>query len=223
MDRIVDPDVERYAEEHTTPPPEHLVALAEETRSTLSTPQMMTGPVEGRFLELLVFATGARRVLEIGTYSGYSALSMAAGLGPEGGIVTCEIDPQVAEVARCHFAASPYADRIEQRVGPALETVEELDGPFDLVFIDADKEGYARYVDAVLPKLAPRGLIAIDNTLWSGRVVGDRGEADQTTRALMELNERLREDPGLVCALLTVRDGVTLVRRADAGGAGPGR
>ncbi len=223
MDAIVDPEVERYAEEHTTPPPEHLVALAEETRASLSTPQMMTGPVEGRLLELLVFATGARRVLEIGTYSGYSALSMAAGLVPEGRIVTCEIDPQVAEVARRHFAASPYGDRIEQRVGPALDTVEELEGPFDLVFIDADKEGYAGYVEAVLPKLAPRGLIAIDNTLWSGRVVGDGSDADQTTRALMELNERLREDPGLVCALLTVRDGVTLVRRADdAGAAGPG-
>ncbi len=213
MSGIVDPDVERYAEEHTTPPPEHLVALAQETRATLSTPQMMTGPVEGRFLELLVFATEARRVLEIGTFSGYSALSMAAGLPADGRIVTCEIDPEVAEVARRHIEASRYAHLIEQRVGPALETLEELDGPFDLIFIDADKPGYPAYLEAVLPKLSKRGLIAIDNTLWSGRVL-DGPDADESTRALIELNERLRSDPGLVCVLLTVRDGITLVRRA---------
>ena len=213
MNGIVDPDVERYAEEHTTPPPEHLVALAQETRATLSTPQMMTGPVEGRFLELLVFAAGARRVLEIGTFSGYSALSMAAGLPADGRIVTCEIDPEVADVARRHIEASPYAHLIEQRVGPALETLEELDGPFDLVFIDADKPGYPAYLEAVLPKLSERGLVAIDNTLWSGRVL-DGPDADESTRALIELNERLRSDPGLVCVLLTVRDGITLVRRA---------
>ena len=213
MDRIVAPEVERYAEEHTTPPPEHLVALAEETRATLPTPQMMTGPVEGRFLELLVFASGARRVLEIGTFSGYSALSMAAGLPADGRIVTCEIDPEVAEVARRHIQASGYGDRIEQRVGPALEILEELDGPFDLVFVDADKQSYSDYLEAALPKLSDSGLIAIDNTLWSGRVVeGD--DADERTRALMELNDRLRSDPRLVCVLLTVRDGITLVRRA---------
>jgi len=215
MDGIVDPEIERYAEEHTTPPPEHLVVLAEETRATLSTPQMMTGPVEGRFLELLVFVTSARRVLEIGTFSGYSALSMAAGLPADGKLVTCEIDPDVAEVARRHIEASPYGDRIEQRVGPALETLEELDGLFDLVFVDADKQGYPAYVDAVLPKLAERGLIAIDNTLWSGRVVHEE-DPDESTRALMDLNDRLRSDPELVCALLTVRDGITLVRRAAA-------
>ena len=213
MDRIVAPEVERYAEEHTTPPPEHLVALAEETRATLPTPQMMTGPVEGRFLELLVFASGARLVLEIGTFSGYSALSMAAGLPADGRIVTCEIDPEVAEVARRHIQASGYGDRIEQRVGPALEILEELDGPFDLVFVDADKQSYSDYLEAALPKLSDSGLIAIDNTLWSGRVVeGD--DADERTRALMELNDRLRSDPRLVCVLLTVRDGITLVRRA---------
>ena len=215
MDGIVAPEVERYAEEHTTPPPEHLVALAEETRASLPTPQMMTGPVEGRFLELLVFASGARWVLEIGTFSGYSALSMAAGLPADGRIVTCEIDPEVAEVARRHIEESGYGDRIEQRVGPALEILEGLDGPFDLVFIDADKQSYGDYVEAALPKLSERGLIAIDNTLWSGRVVeGD--DADERTLALMALNDRLRSDPRVVCVLLTVRDGITLVRRAPA-------
>ena len=211
---IVPPEIDAYAEAHTTPPPEHLRALAEETRATLSSPQMLTGIVEGRFLELLVFGTGARRVLEIGTYSGYSALAMAAGLPPGGTIVSCELDPERAAFARRHVDASPHPDRIEIRVGPALETLASLDGPFDLVFIDADKPNYANYLEAVLPKLSERGLIAIDNTLWSGAVVAPGPDADESTRALAELNERLVADPRLVAVQLTVRDGVTLVRRA---------
>ncbi|CAA9491506.1 MAG: hypothetical protein AVDCRST_MAG17-801 [uncultured Solirubrobacterales bacterium] len=214
MNGIIRREVERYAEEHTTPPPPHLLALAEQTREKLSSPQMMTGPVEGRFLEMLVFASRARRVLEIGTFSGYSSLSMAAGLTAGGHIISCEIDPEVAEVARGHIAASPYADRIEIRVGPALDTVAELAGPFDLVFIDADKVVYRDYLEAVLPKLSERGLIAFDNTLWSGRVV-DQIEPDERTRALIELNDTLRADPRVVCVQLTVRDGITLVRRAS--------
>lgn len=213
MNGIIRPEVERYAEEHTTPPPPHLVALAQETRDSLSSPQMMTGPVEGRFLELLVFSSGARRVLEIGTFSGYSALSMAAGLPAGGHIVSCEVDPDVAEVARRHIAASPYAERIEVRVGPALETVAELDGPFDLVFIDADKPSYAAYYDAVLPLLAPNGVIAVDNVLWSGRVL-DPSDRDASTRALIEFNEMVLRDPRVDCVMLTVRDGLTLISRA---------
>lgn len=216
MDGIIRPEVERYVEEHTTAPPSHLVALAEETRASLAVPQMMTGPVEGRFLELLVFASGARRVLEIGTFSGYSSLSMAAGLPEDGRIVSCEVDAGMAEVARRHIAASPYAERIEVRVGPALETVAGLDGPFDFVFIDADKESYRAYVEAVLPKLSERGLVAIDNTLWSGRVVDDP-DPDERTQRLIELNDELRSDPRLVAVQLTVRDGITLLRRVSAG------
>ncbi len=208
---IVRPELDQYAERHTTPPTELLAALAEETRATLSAPQMLTGTVEGRFLELLVFASGARRVLEIGTYSGYSALSMAAGLPPEGRIDTCEIEERHAEVARRYIAQSPYADRIHVHLGPALETVSRLDGPFDFVFVDADKTGYAGYYDAVLPKLAPRGLIAFDNTLQDGRVVDDPDDSE-STRAIVELNKHLREDTRVTCVLLTVRDGVTLVR-----------
>ena len=215
MSGIVRPEVERYAEDHTTAPPPHLAALADETRATLRAPQMMTGRLEGRFLEFLVFASGARKVLELGTYSGYSALSMAAGLPPDGRITTCEVDPDVAAVARRHIAASPYADRVEVRVGPALDMLSELTGPFDLVFIDADKPAYRDYFEAVLPKLADRGLIAIDNTLWSGRVV-DGDDSEESTHALRELNDALVADPRVVCVLLTVRDGVTLVRRAPA-------
>ena len=174
---------------------------------------MLTGPVEGRFLELLAFATGARRVLEIGTYSGYSALSMAAGLSEGGHIDTCELEEQHAEVARRYIERSPYAGRITVHVGPAAETVERLPGPWDLVFVDADKTGYDGYYEAVLPKLAPRALMVFDNMLQSGRVV-DEPDEGEATQAIVALNEKLRGRPRVHCVLLTVRDGVTLVRKA---------
>jgi caffeoyl-CoA O-methyltransferase len=162
---------------------------------------------------MLVWISGARRVLEIGTYSGYSALSMAAALPDDGRIVSCELDEERAEFARRHIEASPHAGRIEIRVGPALDTIRGLDGPFDLVFVDADKTGYSDYVDATLPLLSERGLLVIDNTLWSGRVL-DPDPEDETTTALAQLNDRLAADDRLVVVQLTVRDGVTLVRRA---------
>ena len=210
---VVDPAIEAYAEAHTSPPTEGLERLAEETKATLDAPQMMVGALEGRVLEMLVFLSGARRILEIGTFSGYSSISMAAGL-PEGGrIVTCDISEKHAEVARRHIEANGLSDRIDVRVGPALETLNELEGPFDLVFIDADKGNYRNYYEAVLPKLAPRGVIAADNTLWSGRVIDDTDqEAD--TIAIREFNRHVADDPRVVNVILTVRDGITLIRKA---------
>lgn len=210
---VVDPAIEAYTEAHSTPPAPLLEEVAAETNRSLDAPQMMVGPVEGRFLEFLVWATGARKVLEIGTFSGYSALSMAAALGEGATIVTCEIDPKAAEVARRFVAASPWADRIDVRLGPALDTLATLDGPFDLVFVDADKTGYGDYLEAVLPKLSDRGLLVVDNTLWSGRVL-DPDATDEDTVAIRSFNDRVRADPRVVCVQLPVRDGVTLVRRA---------
>ena len=209
---IVPDDIDAYAEAHTTPAPDLLRELAAETRETMSSPQMLTGTVEGRFLEQLVFALQAKRVLELGTFTGYSSLSMAAGL-PEGGhIDTCEFEPEHAEVARRYIAESPYADRITVHLGPALETIERLEGEFDFVFIDADKENYLNYYEALVPRLAPTGLMAIDNTLWSGRVL-DASDDSETTRVIRELNDRIAADDRVVAVQLTVRDGVTLVRR----------
>jgi caffeoyl-CoA O-methyltransferase len=204
---IVHPDLDRYAEEHTTPHPPLLEELFQETHAMLDLPQMLTGPVEGRFLEFLVWALRARRVLEIGTYSGYSAISMARGL-PEGGrIDTCELEEKHAEVARRYIERAGLADTITVHVGPAGETIARLDGPWDFVFIDADKEGYLGYYEAVLPKLSEQGLIAADNTLRGGRVL----EGD----VVGEFNDRVLNDPRVVSVLLTVRDGVTLIRRAS--------
>lgn len=212
----IDPAIERYVEEHTTGPGAALAALARETQEKLSSPQMLTGRVEGQFLQALVWATQARLVLELGTYSGYSALAMAAALPPGGRIVTCEVAPDHAEFAQRHIDASPYADRIDLRLGRALDTIAQLDGPYDLVFIDADKGGYRDYYDVVVPKLAPRGLIVADNTLWSGRVA-DPEQEEQSTLTMREFNDHVLADPRTVCVQLTVRDGITLVRLADDG------
>jgi caffeoyl-CoA O-methyltransferase len=209
---VIVPDIDAYAEAHTTPPEPLLADLAEETRATLDSPQMLTGIVEGRFLEQLVFALQARRVLELGTYSGYSSLSMAAGL-PEGGhIDTCEVEPKHAEVAQRYIDRSPYRDRITIHLGPALETIERLGGEWDFVFIDADKVNYANYYEALLPRLSATGLMALDNTLWSGRVL-DESDDTESTHAIRELNDRIAADDRVVAVQLTVRDGVTLVRR----------
>ena len=211
---IVPEDIERYAEEHTTPPTELLAELAAETRETLRAPQMLTGRIEGRFLELLVYASGAKRILEIGTYSGYSALSMAAGLPPDGRIDTCEIDPKHAEVALRYIERAGYADRIAVHLGPAIDTIGRLEGAFDFVFIDADKVSYHDYYEAVLPQLGDPGLIAVDNTLWSGRVARDEEEPSEDTLALRAFNDHVVSDPRVACVQLTIRDGVTLIRRA---------
>lgn len=209
---VIPEDIDAYAESHTTPESELLAQVAATTRSATDNPGMMVGPVEGRFLEFLVFMTRAERVLEIGTFTGYSAISMAAALAPGGTIVSCEVDPDRAEMARRHADASPWGDRIDIRVGPAADTVKTLDGPFDLVFIDADKTGYQAYFDAVLPKLAERGVIAVDNVLWSGKVL-EPPEGDEDASALAAFNDGVVADPHVVCTLLTIRDGLLLIRR----------
>jgi caffeoyl-CoA O-methyltransferase len=209
---IADARLEEYAEQHTTPPEPLLRALAEETRATLTQPQMLTGTVEGRFLELLVHGLAAQRVLELGTYSGDGTLSMAAGLPAGGRIDTCEIDPERAAVARRYVDEAGYADQVTIHEGPAIETIGRLPGNFDFVFIDADKVNYLDYYEAVLPRLTDHGLIAADNTLWSGRVI-DSADESQDTRAIREFNDRVAADERVVAVMLTILDGVTLIRR----------
>jgi caffeoyl-CoA O-methyltransferase len=208
---VAKPEFEAYAEAHTTPPEPLLAELAEETHATLRAPQMLTGTIEGRFLELLVHGLGAKRVLELGTYSGYGTLSMAAGL-PEGGrIDSCEISEEHAAVARRFLERAGYADRVTVHVGPALDTIRGLEGEFDFVFIDADKENYLSYYEEVLPRLTAHGLIAADNTLWSGRVL-DESDDSEATRAIREFNARVAADDRVTSVILTVRDGITLIR-----------
>jgi caffeoyl-CoA O-methyltransferase len=214
MPGIVPEDIERYVDEHTTRESDHLAGVASETRERMSSPGMLSGHVEGRLLETLVHVSGARRVLEFGTFTGYSALSMAAALPDDGKVITLELSEERAEVARRNFAASEHGDRVELRVGPALDSVAELEGPFDLVFIDADKPSYPLYYEAALERLADRGVIVVDNTLWSGRVVDERDpDPDESTLAMRRFNDRIARDERVTCVLLSIRDGVTLIRR----------
>jgi caffeoyl-CoA O-methyltransferase len=204
---IVHPRIEEYLERLSSPHEELLADLSAETARELGSTPMLTGPVAGRFLELLVWFGRPRRVLEIGTFSGHSALAMAAAL-PEGArIDACELDPTRAAFAQRWFDRSPHGSRITLHVGPALETIRNLEGDFDLVFIDADKDGYVGYYEAVLPRLSERGLIVADNTLASGRVV--EGERP----AIADFNEHVAADPRSVQVILSVRDGMTLIRR----------
>jgi caffeoyl-CoA O-methyltransferase len=204
---VIDPRLEAYLERLTSPHEDLLAELSEETRASLGMEQMLTGPVAGRFLELLVWFGRPQRVLEIGTFSGHSALAMAGAL-PEGGrIDACELDPERAAFAQRYFDRSPYGSRITLHIGPALETIAALDGDFDFVFLDADKDGYIDYYEAVLPRLSERGLIVADNTLAGGRVVSERPP-------IAEFNEHVAADPRSVQVLLSVRDGMTLIRHA---------
>ena len=204
---VVDPRIEAYAERMSSPHEALLAELSEQTVRELGSASMLTGPVAGRFLELLVWIAQPQRVLEIGTFSGHSALAMAAAL-PEGGrIDACEIDPERAAFAQGWFDRSPHGSKITLHVGPALDTVNALTGEFDFVFIDADKPGYVDYYEAVLPRLSERGVIVADNTLSGGDVIdGDP--------PIARFNEHVAADPRTVQVLLTVRDGLTLIRRA---------
>jgi caffeoyl-CoA O-methyltransferase len=222
MPAIVDPAIEEYATEHSAEEPVHLQEIARATRAASDDAQMMVGRLEGRLLRTLVHLAQATRVLEIGTFTGYSALSMAEALPADGRIVSCELDPERAAMARRHIEQAGYGDRIEIRVGPAIDTVRGLDGPFDLVFIDADKPGYGAYYEAVLPLLAPAGVIAVDNVLWSGRVL-DPSDATEATRALVAFNDLVARDPRVDCVMLPIRDGLTLITLAIQPGRGGGR
>jgi caffeoyl-CoA O-methyltransferase len=208
---IVEPRVEQYAEEHTSPDGELFDRLAAETREVAQAPEMMVGRLEGQFLAFLVGSTGARRVLELGTFTGYSSISMARALPEGGSIVSCDVNKETTAIARRYADEAGVADRIDYRLGPAIETLACLDGPFDLVFIDADKTGYVDYYEAVLPKLADGGLILADNTLASGRVVDDPG--DGMAASITRFNEHVRQDERVESVMLTIRDGVTMIRR----------
>jgi len=177
---------------------------------------MVVGPLEGAFLKMMVQLVGAKRVLEIGMFTGYSALSMAEVLPDHGRLITCEIDPEPAALARKYFSRSSHGGKIEIKMGSAVETIQSLNGPFDLIFIDADKVNYITYYERALDLLPHTGVILIDNVLWSGDVL-NRPALDERTAVLQELNERIVTDRRVSAVLVTIRDGVFVVRRANPG------
>ena len=171
---------------------------------------MQVGRVEGTFLRMLVALSGARRALEIGMFTGYSGLMIAAGLPEDGTLTTCDVDPKAEAVARRFFARSPHGRKITIRMGPALDTIRTLSPPIDFVFVDADKQNYSNYYEAVLPLLPRGGLLVADNVLWSGKVLDPKEPSD---RAIAAFNERVENDSRVDRVMLTIRDGMTLVRK----------
>lgn len=205
---VVDDRIEAYASQHTTPLPDLLEELKLETHATMQAPQMLSGQLEGTLLQFLVGLSGAKRVLEIGMFTGFSAQMMAAALPDDGEIITCEMNPKAEAMASKYFERSPDASKIKILMGPALETLKDVHGPFDLVFIDADKTNYTNYYELAMGLLSPTGLIAVDNVLWSGRVLDPKDEND---RAIVAFNRHVQNDPRVRNVILTIRDGLMLI------------
>ncbi len=211
MNRLVSADIEAYAQAHSMPESDLCRALRDETQRRMESPQMIVGPLEGAFLKMMAQLVQAKRVLEIGMFTGYSALCFAEALPADGTVITCEVDEESAALARQYFARSPIGKKIEVRMGPALDTMRHLNGPFDLIFIDADKINYVNYYRRALELVSPRGLILIDNVLWDGDVL-KQPAPDEKTAAIQELNRVVATDPRVTAVLVTVRDGVLVIR-----------
>ncbi|HTE52662.1 MAG TPA: class I SAM-dependent methyltransferase [Kofleriaceae bacterium] len=207
---LVPEAIESYAQDHSDDVEPLFNELRDETFAQMSSPQMQVGRLEGRFLHLLIELTSARRVLEIGMFTGYSTLMMASALPADGELITCEIDPAAEAIARRYFGRHPDGGKIQIRMGPALDTLKRLSGPLDFVFIDADKGNYVAYYEAVLPLVRQGGLIVADNTLWSGRVLNPEAESDH---AIVRFNDHVAGDSRVEKVVLTVRDGMTLARK----------
>lgn len=210
---IVAPEIEAYAQAHSMEESAICRALREETYRLMESPQMIVGPLEGAFLKMAVQLVGARRVLEVGMFTGYSALCFAEALPADGTVITCEVDEESAALARQYFARSPNGKKIEIRMGPALDTMRDLDGPFDLIFVDADKKNYLNYFRRALDLLSSNGVILIDNVLWSGEVL-KLPPPDDTTAVIQELNQMISINPSVSAVLVTIRDGILVVRKA---------
>ncbi len=211
--------IEQYVVNHTTPPDSVFDDIAVDVQST-GAAGMMSGRTVGYFLNTLVTVSRAKRVLEVGTFVGYSALMMASALPEDGELITCDVSEEFTSIARKHWARHPAGSKIDLRLAPATETLKTLSPPFDVVFIDADKENYPNYYEAALNLLSPRGVIVIDNVLWGGRVLGPDDPDDEpesgSTKAIKSLNDIVQNDARVINVMLTVRDGMMLIRRSDA-------
>lgn len=214
MKALISAEIEAYAQAHSMAESEVCHALRSETHKQTDCPQMLVGPLEGAFLKVMTQLVQAKRVLEIGMFTGYSALCFAEVLPEDGTVTTCEIDEESAALARRFIARSPHGNKITIRMGPALETMRELHGPFDLIFIDADKQNYLNYYRRAKDLLARNGLILIDNVLWDGDVLL-QPPPDERTAAIQQLNRVVASDPDVSAVLVTIRDGVLVVRKTS--------
>ena len=204
--------LETYIEQHSDAEPILLQELSRETHVKVIQPRMITGHFQGRFLSLLSKIIAPKKILEIGTYTGYSALCLAEGLIENGTLETIEVNPELAAIQKKYFDKSDYSTQIKTYIGDALDIIPTLQGPFDLVFIDAEKKQYDAYFEAVIKKSKSGTVILSDNVLWTGKVVEPLDPKDKTTKVLLDYNKKLAEDPRVQTSLLPIRDGLTMSR-----------
>lgn len=210
---MIDKQIQDYAELHTSAESELLTEILRQTYSERSDKNMLSGFYQGRLLAMISKMLQPRRVLEVGTYMGYSALCLAEGLTDDGKIITIDVQPETFEIAKGFWAKSPLNDKIDGLLGNALEIIPTLSDTFDLVFIDADKPNYANYYDLIFPKVRVGGIIIVDNVLWSGKVLDTETYDDESTVALDSFNQKIQADERVSNILLTVRDGLMIIRK----------
>lgn len=209
---FISPELEDYIEQHSEKEPELLAALNKETYQKILLPRMLSGHFQGRVLSMLSKLIRPLNILEIGTYTGYSALCLCEGMQEKGVLHTIDIKEELIDFQRKHFDKSPWGNQIVQHLGEAIDIIPTLDLKFDLVFIDADKENYLNYFELIVPKMNKGGIILSDNVLWSGKVLEPLNPKDISTKVLLEYNQLLKDDPRVETVLLPIRDGLTVSR-----------
>lgn len=209
---FIDSNLDKYVVEHTSIENDLLKKIQRETHLNVLQPRMLSGPFQGRFLSLISSLIQPDKILEIGTYTGYSALCLAEGLSKSGALITIDINDELEERVKGYFQESSFSDQLTLKIGPALSIIPQLEHDFDLVFIDADKKNYINYYKEIFPKVRVGGLIIADNVLWSGKVV-DQDAQDPDTQLLRDFNLMIQNDARVSNILLPIRDGLMLVRK----------
>ena len=211
---FIDPALLSYCENHSSEEDLLLQKITRETQAKVMMPRMISGHLQGKMLELFTKMQNPKTILEIGTYTGYSGICLARGLKKDGKLITLDINDELETMVRGFFDESGLAGQIDYRLGNALEIIPELTGPFDMVFIDADKINYGKYYDLIIDKMNPGGIILADNVLWSGKILIEKGKKiDKDTQALLDFNAMVQNDPRVENALLPIRDGVMMARK----------
>ncbi len=206
-------ELEHYILLHSDPQDEILAELERETSLKVINPRMLSGHLQGNILMMLSKMIRPLSILEIGTYTGYSAICLSKGLQPGGRMITIELNDELEAIAAKYFAKSGLTNRIVQRFGPALEILPAVAGPFDLVYLDADKREYSDYYSLIIEKVTPGGWIIADNTLWDGKVAGPANSGDGQTKGIMAFNKMIAADKRVEKVILPIRDGITLIRK----------
>lgn len=210
---LINESLQHYAEQHTSFETDLLKKIDRDTHAKVMMPRMLSGHLQGRVLSMISHMIRPQRILEIGTYTGYSAVCLAEGLQERGKLITIDINEELEDRVRDYFASSSYSDKIEYKIGNAVEVIPGLNETFDLVFIDADKERYSVYFDLIIDKVRTGGFILADNVLWSGKVLD--AKPDKDTRAILEFNKKIQDDPRVENVLLPIRDGIMLMRKVS--------